>query len=90
MRQFVPLVTTSLLFLSPIFYQVSSLPEGLRTALYVVNPLMVLIPSAQDLLFLGQLPPVLPLLVWLGIGLALVVAGRWLFKKTSIGFADVV
>jgi lipopolysaccharide transport system permease protein len=90
MRQFIPLVTTSLLFLSPIFYQVSSLPDDLATALYVVNPLMVLIPSAQDLLFVGRIPPVLPLLVWFVIGLALVAIGRWLFKKTSVGFSDVV
>lgn len=89
-RQVMPLITTSLLFLSPIFYQASSLPDGLRTALYAVNPLMVLIPSAQDLIFLGRVPPLVPLLAWLMIGLALVAGGRWLFKKTSTGFADVI
>lgn len=90
MRQFMPLLTMSLLFLSPIFYQASALPDGLRQALYVVNPLMVLIPSAQDLFFLGKIPPVLPLLAWLMIGLATVAIGRRIFKKASAGFADVV
>lgn len=90
MRQFMPLVTTSLLFLSPIFYQVSALPDGLKKVLYAVNPLMVLIPSGQDLLFLGSIPPVLPLLAWLGVGLLLVLSGRWIFNKASSGFADVI
>lgn len=90
MRQFMPLVTTSLLFLSPIFYQVSSLPDGLKKVLYAINPLMVLIPSAQDLLFLGTIPPIIPLLAWLVIGLLTLAVGRWVFNKASSGFADVV
>ncbi len=90
LRQVMPLVTTSLLFLSPIFYPASALPDGLRLGLTIVNPLMTLIPSAQDLLFLGQIPPLLPLVVWTLVGTLVFVLGRWAFRKASAGFADVV
>lgn len=90
LRQVMPLVTTSLLFLSPIFYQASALPDGLRIGLTIVNPLMTLIPSAQDLLFLGQIPPLLPLAAWTFVGSVVFVLGRWTFRRASAGFADVV
>lgn len=90
LRQVMPLITTSLLFLSPIFYQVSALPDGLRSVLTKVNPLMTLIPSSQDLLFLGQVPALLPLFKWTVVGLALFALGLAVFNKASKGFADVL
>jgi hypothetical protein len=51
---------------------------------------MTLIPAAQDLLFVGEIPPLLPLLAWTAVGAALFVLGRWTFNRASAGFADVV
>lgn len=89
-QQLMPLITTAYLFLSPIFYPASAVPEDLRTVLYVVNPLFVVIPSAQDLIYLGEIPPLAPLLVWTAIGAALYFIGIRVFRKAARGFADVV
>jgi lipopolysaccharide transport system permease protein len=90
LQQVMPLITTAYLFLSPIFYQASALPEDIKTILYAVNPLMVIIPSAQDLIFLGEIPPILPLLAWTMVGIVFVLVGTWVYRKAARGFADVV
>ena len=89
-QQLMPLITTAYLFLSPIFYQVSAVPEELQKVLYVVNPLMVIIPSAQDLIFLGEIPPLLPLAVWTAVGAVFFLVGIRVFRRAARGFADVV
>ena len=90
LQQVMPLVTTAYLFLSPIFYQASALPEDIKIILYAVNPLMVIIPSAQDLIFLGEIPPLLPLLAWTVVGAVFFLVGIRVYRKAARGFADVV
>jgi lipopolysaccharide transport system permease protein len=89
-QQVVPLVTTALLFLSPIFYSVDALPGPMRTVLTLVNPLMTIIPASQDLLFYGRLPNPVPLLAWALVGILLWVGGRAVFAKAAKGFGDVI
>ncbi|MFM8889084.1 MAG: ABC transporter permease [Solirubrobacterales bacterium] len=89
-QQLMPLITTAYLFLSPIFYPASAVPEALRNILYVVNPLMVIIPSSQDLIFLGEIPPLLPLAIWALVGVAFFLVGIRVFRKAARGFADVI
>ena len=89
-QQLMPLITTAYLFLSPIFYPASAVPEALKSVLYVVNPLMVIIPSSQDLIFLGEIPPLLPLAVWTAVGVVFYLVGIRVFRKAAKGFADVV
>ena len=90
LQQVMPLVTTAFLFLSPIFYPASSLPDDARTFLYAVNPLMVIIPSAQDLMFLGEVPPLLPLLAWTVVGALFFLVGIRVYRRAARGFGDVV
>lgn len=88
--QIVPLLTTSLLFLSPIFYSITAVPEPLRTIMVWLNPLATIIPASQDLLFFGTFPPLVPLLGW---GIASVVIwwlGLTIFTRAARGFADVM
>lgn len=85
----VGIVTSVMLFLSPVFFPISALPEAYRPLL-LANPLTFIIEQARAVLIFGALPD------WAGLGLyslaALAVA--WLgyagFQKTRKGFADVL
>lgn len=89
MAQVVGVVTTILMFLSPVFYPVASLPEKYRPLLYA-NPLTFIIEQARDVLIWGKLPD----WTWLGIyilgGALVAFAGFAWFQKTRKGFADVL
>ena len=82
-------VTTVMLFLSPVFYPASALPEPYRVLLHA-NPLTFLITQAQNVLIWGKAPS------WVGIGLYCVCsyliawAGLLWFQKTRKAFADVL
>ena len=82
-------LTTILLFMSPIFYPASMLPEPYRTFIYL-NPLTFVIEQARDVLMWGNMPN------WFGMGVAYIVsalvawAGFFWFQKTRQGFADVI
>jgi len=87
--QFVGIVTTVLMFLSPIFYPASALPEKYKHVL-LLNPLSLPIEQARKVLFWGKVPDMTILSIYL-IGATLV---AWLgfawFQKTRKGFADVL
>ena len=87
--QVTTLVTTVLLFLSPVFYPVSALPAGLRGWLYL-NPLTFVIEQSRAVLLFGQPPHWGLWLLFLGLGLVICWAGFWWFQRARNGFADVV
>ncbi|QJQ96046.1 MULTISPECIES: ABC transporter permease [Halomonadaceae] len=87
--QFIGIITTILLFLSPIFFPMERLPEPYQP-LIMMNPLTFIIEQAREVLIWGNIPN------WSGLGkytfVATVVA--WLgyawFQMTRKGFADVL
>ncbi len=87
--QVTTVITSVLMFLSPIFYPVSILPAEYRPFLQL-NPLTLTIEQARDVMIWGKG------LDWAAWGLYLVVALMiaWLgfawFQKTRKGFADVL
>ena len=87
--QTVGLFTGVLMFLSPIFYPVSSLPEQYRYLL-MLNPLSYLIEEMRNVLVFGRLPD------WTMLGAftlgSTIVAwlGFAFFQKARNGFADVL
>lgn len=87
--QVVGVATTILMFLTPIFFPVASLPEKYRPLIYA-NPLTFIIEQARDVLIWGKLPD----WTWLGIytlgGALVAFAGFAWFQKTRKGFADVL
>lgn len=87
--QFIGIATAAMMFLSPVFYPASALPEGYRFLLYL-NPLTPAIEYSRDVLYWGKEPDFTLLVVYL-LGAALV---AWLgfswFQKTRKGFADVL
>jgi lipopolysaccharide transport system permease protein len=87
--QVVSMVTAALMFLSPIFYPVSSTPEEFQL-LIQFNPLTPAIEHARDFLVYGKGVPLLPYLFELGLSMMVAWAGFMWFQKTRKGFADVL
>jgi lipopolysaccharide transport system permease protein len=87
--QFIGILTAVLMFLSPIFYPATALPEAYRLLLYL-NPLTPVIEQTRDVLFWGRSPD----FAMLGIYLIATSIIAWLgfawFQKTRKGFADVL
>ncbi len=87
--QTIGLITTVLMFLSPVFYPVTAVPERFRPFI-MANPLTFIIEQARDVLIWGNTPN------WIGLGIYTLVAslvawaGFALFQKTRKGFADVL
>jgi lipopolysaccharide transport system permease protein len=87
--QTIGIVTTVLMFLSPVFYPVTAVPERFRPFI-MANPLTFIIEQAREVLIWGHLPN------WMGLGCytlaatAVAWAGYALFQKTRKGFADVL
>ena len=83
------IITMVMLFLSPVFYPLTALPNEFQ-ALIMANPLTFIIEQAREVLIWGHLPN------WIGLGIYIMVATgvAWLgfawFQKTRKGFADVV
>lgn len=87
--QVVGIFTMAMMFLAPIFYPVTALPENLRPLLYW-NPLTAPIEDMRAVLFWGRLPDFGQLLVFTVVGAALAWLGFAWFQKTRKGFADVL
>lgn len=81
--------STLLLFMSPIFYPVTALPERYQPFLYV-NPLTFIIEQTRDVLMWGNTPNWLGLGITLGVSLLVAWGGFFWFQKTRKGFADVI
>ncbi|MDP5238454.1 ABC transporter permease [Uliginosibacterium sp. 31-16] len=87
--QFIGIVTTVLMFLSPIFYPATALPENYRHLLYL-NPLTPVIEMTRDVLYWGKAPDVMMLCIIWGVGCLTAWLGFAWFQKTRKGFADVI
>lgn len=87
--QTIGIVTTVMLFLAPVFYPISALPEPYRPLLHL-NPLTFVIEEGRKVLLFGQLPDWGGWALYLAISLGIVWMGFWWFQKTRTGFADVV
>ncbi len=85
--QFVGLATTGLLFLSPIFYPASTIPERFHD-LYFLNPFAGILEMSKRSLFEGLAPDPGELAILVGVGWAIAWAGHGWFVRTKASFAD--
>jgi lipopolysaccharide transport system permease protein len=88
MRFVVPLGLQLWMYLSPIAYPLSSVPERFRF-LYMLNPMAGIIDSYRRLL-LGQSPQWEYLLLELAIIVSLFLYGYFYFKRKEASFADII
>lgn len=85
----VGIISTVLLFFSPVFYPLSFLPEKYRVFL-MINPLTFIVEQARKVLIFGQLPDWRGLAIYTVVSCLVAWAGYWWFQKTRKGFADVL
>jgi len=87
--QLVVIITTTLMFLTPIFYPITAIPEKYHIFIYS-NPLALIIEQARGLLIFGES------LNWLSFSALTIFSlffswvGFAVFQKTRKGFADVL
>ena len=87
--QTIGIVTTIMMFLSPVFFPITSMPAAYRP-LIMANPLTFIIEQCREVLIWGHQPH------WTGLGIYTVAATvvAWLgyvwFQNTRKGFADVL
>lgn len=88
-NQVVGIAVQILMFMTPIFYPASALPQHFQKAMYL-NPLTPPIEMMRDVMYWGRVPS---LQIWLLVSLASIAAAilgfAW-FQKTRKGFADVL
>nr|WP_231373034.1 ABC transporter permease [Thioalkalivibrio sp. AKL10] len=82
-------LATALLFLSPVFYPVSALPEFMQPWM-VLNPLTLMIESLRDVVIWGREPDWLAWSLYLMVSTLVAWIGFVWFQKTRRGFADVL
>ena len=87
--QTISIFTTVLMFTSPVFFPVSSIPEKYQIWL-MLNPLTFVIEQSRAVMIFGKQPDWAGLAIYAGASLAVAWAGYWWFQKTRKGFADVL
>lgn len=87
--QLITPVITAMLFLSPVFYPLSSVSEKLQK-LYMLNPVTFVIEQVRNLMLHQKLPDWSGLAVYSAVALIVAFLGFMLFQKSRSGFADVL
>jgi len=87
--QIVPLLTTVMLFLGPVFFPLSSMPDSIRP-FALLNPVTIPIEEMRKALFLNTWPSVTALGTQLIVGVVIGWLGYTWFQQTRRGFADVL
>ncbi|ABE29199.1 ABC-2 type transporter family protein [Paraburkholderia xenovorans LB400] len=87
--QLMGMVTTILMFLTPIFYPVTSLPERFRVWVYL-NPLTWVVEQARNTLIFGKVPSFHGWAISMILGALVAWGGFWLFQRLRRGFSDVI
>lgn len=88
-QQIMTVMTTSLVFLAPIFYPRTSLPEQYRWVLSL-NPLTYIVETARGVILWGQLPGLADTVAYAVASLVMGWIGWLVFHATRRGFADVI
>ena len=87
--QVVGLLLTAMLFLSPIFYPLSALPETLRLYLFL-NPITFIVEQIRNILIWGGQPDWFFLTLYGVVSWVVAWLGFVWFMKTKKGFSDVL
>lgn len=82
-------VTTLIMFLTPIFYPLSMVPPP-YAGLIALNPIASIVEEMRGVLFESRSPDPLTVAALLLTSLLIAQFGYWFFMRTKSGFADVV
>lgn len=81
--------STVLLFLSPVFFPITALPEAFQPWM-LANPLTFVIEQTREVVIWSRSPDLVGLGVYATVALTTAYFGYWWFQKTRKGFADVI
>jgi lipopolysaccharide transport system permease protein len=87
--QLTGLLSMILMFLAPIFYPVTAVPEHMRWLMHL-NPLTLPVEAARDVLLFSSIPDASALGLYLVISLSLLTLTFAFFQAARRGFADVL
>ena len=87
--QTIGIITMVMMFLAPVFYPVTALPEEFRPWI-MANPLTFIIEQTREVIIWGRTPDWQGLAIYTSAAIAVVWAGYAWFQKTRKGFADVL
>jgi lipopolysaccharide transport system permease protein len=88
-KYIIPLVVQLGMFVTPVIYSVSKVPEHLR-GFYMLNPMAVVVDGVRRVVLHGQSPDVGALLLSTGFVALLGLAAYGYFKRVEVKFADVI
>ena len=89
LSQLIGVIMTFVLFLSPIFYPIEAVPEGLQKII-MLNPFALFLEDFRSVVVLGEHPDYYSTaLQWL-IGILVLTFGFGFFQKTKSSFADLI
>lgn len=91
-RDIAPLVSTLTMILmwgSPMFYKIETVPDYLQTILYL-NPITYLITINHDLVLLGNWPSLSDWYIFGAISFIVFLVGYWAFTRCYREFADLI
>jgi lipopolysaccharide transport system permease protein len=89
LSQFLGIIVTVLMFMSPIFYPITSIPEDYRIYL-MINPITPAVEMVRAVLYFGELPSPYVYISYLIFSFVFACIGFFWFQKTRKGFADVL
>jgi lipopolysaccharide transport system permease protein len=87
--QTIGIITTVMLFMAPVFFPLSAMPEKFHPFI-LANPLTFIIEQAREVLIFGRQPNWSGLAVYMLIAFGVAWLGYVWFQKTRKGFADVL
>lgn len=90
LQQIVSNLLTLWFFVTPIFYQSTTIPERFRTVGVLANPMAVMISSYQAIFYEQRLPDPAPLLMWMAISLVLLWVASEIFERRREEFAEFI
>lgn len=87
--QIIGLVTSVLMFLSPVFYPMTAVPERFRNIMHI-NPLTYFVEETRNVMIWGKSLDWFQWSYWTAISIFIAWLGFAWFQKTRKGFADVL
>ncbi len=87
--QTISILTTVLMFMCPIFYPITNVPEAYRPFI-MANPMTFIVEQAREVLVWGHLPDFAGLALYTAVATVVAWLGFAWFQKTRKGFADVL
>jgi len=89
MGQIIGTFATAMMFLAPIFYPPSMLPDWVIPYV-MLNPIVVPVNPIRDVLIFDRMPDWTALGVYSCVSIVVAIVGYWFFQRTRKGFADVL